>query len=205
MATMVKSSYRDSLAIFRVEIAGTWTAGEFAELLSKLQDLYGFQFLLHRMLERRHLIPLLSGTTAPEQSTSLSDRIQLTIPQLLRSPTVHAFVQPRELDLTIKRLSYGSPGISDLAGVGEIVGHVKDLLLRLLELGTTREERKEKTRAMRIENARSTVALAKEMGYSNEQIQKMVRWVDERQKPVFEFARQEKLTGINVIPEETER
>ena len=78
-------------------------------------------------------------------------------------------------------------------------------MLRLLELHATRDERKERVRALQIENARSMVALEKELGYREKQIKNMVRWVDARQQRLLEFAGEEKLSRISVVPEGTGR
>ena len=51
---------------------------------------------------------------------------------------------------------------------------------------------------MRIENARSMVALTKELGYSKKEIQNMVRWVDTRQKNIFHLASEGKLVNVTV-------
>jgi len=49
------------------------------------------------------------------------------------------------------------------------------------------------------------VALEKELGYREKQIKNMVRWVDARQQRLLEFAGEEKLSRISVVPEGTGR
>jgi hypothetical protein len=61
----------------------------------------------------------------------------------------------------VHRIQFASSGFTDLAGLGTIVGHRKDFLLRLIEIGTTgeqrrlqNEQREETVQKMRIANAR---------------------------------------------------
>ncbi len=64
--------------------------------------------------------------------------------------------------LEIRRLDYASPGVSDLAGIGLIVGHVKDFVHKLIDRRDTQRQRDLKDEKlaveiehMRIENARN--------------------------------------------------
>jgi len=49
--------------------------------------------------------------------------------------------------------------MQDLAGLGAVVGHLKDLLVKILELAASRERRHLENEALRIENARKRLRL----------------------------------------------
>ena len=53
--------------------------------------------------------------------------------------------------LEIIKIRYGSPGFQDVAGVGVIVGHLKDFVLQIIENVTNR-----KRRALEEKNSKST-------------------------------------------------
>ena len=70
-------------------------------------------------------------------------------------------------------------------GVGEIVGHVKDFTIKLIENFSSKrsrnlndEEHELRNQALRIQNAREYVALAKECGFEDSELRQLVHVVD---------------------------
>ena len=177
------------MATLHLDIDGQWSAGEFAGVLLDLQELYAFSYVMSRIWEKARSNEL--PTAAPLGSLQ-------TIPKILTSKSRYSFVDTQELELRLVRVKYGSKGFTDLLGAGKIIETLKEFLLRIIELRATREERQQKVTAMRIENARSMVALTKELGYSKKEIQNMVRWVDTRQKNLFHLASEGKLVEVSV-------
>jgi hypothetical protein len=55
-------------------------------------------------------------------------------------------------DLLVQRTQHNSPGFTDLTGVGQIVGHLKEFLLKLLDCYVTTDERRLKNVRLRHEN-----------------------------------------------------
>src|ERR1043165_855960 len=89
--------------------------------------------------------------------------------------------------LSVVRIEYASPGFKDLGGVGVVVGHMKDFIIELLDRYLNRNQRKLNDDALRIENARKYVQLAKEMGYTDAEIRGMIRFVDDRQETLVKL------------------
>jgi hypothetical protein len=177
------------MATLHLDIDGEWSAPEFAGVLMDLQELYAFSHVMSKILEKARS----NESAAPFPSGALQ-----TIPKMLTSKSLYSFVDPNELELRLLRVKYGSKGFTDLLGAGKIIETLKDFVLKIIELSVTHGERQQKVAAMRIENARSMVALTKELGYSTKQIQGMVRWVDTRQKDLFHLASQRKLLQVSV-------
>jgi hypothetical protein len=82
------------------------------------------------------------------------------------SEDLHDLSLGEEPRLAVAALEYGSSGYCDITGIGVAVGHIKDFLIRLVELWTERERRRleeEKLgvsiQRMRIENAQQFVQL----------------------------------------------
>lgn len=182
------------MAVLRLDIDGQWSATEFAGILMDLQQLYAFIYVLNDLQEK-----LRPSNFAIENTPG---HLQ-TIPKLLISKSLYSFVDPIELEMRIVKVQYGSKGFTDLLGAGKIIETLKDLLLKLIELRSNREEREQKVVAMRIENARSMVALAKEIGYSEKEIQGMARWVDARQRNILDLVSEGKLLQVST-PENPE-
>lgn len=168
---------KESIEIIRFEIDGRWTAAEMAKSLIHLEDLYNLRFVLQvvhedwhdwehfyyelmhfpsfrRSLKRRMLHPALFAGLYP------------TIPTIPLEPRelsqISNLLYPQE-QLEIRRIEYGSPGFKDLAGLGEIVGHIKDFVLAIIEHCSLRkkrnlenEERELKNEQLRIENAENS-------------------------------------------------
>lgn len=60
--------------------------------------------------------------------------------------------------------------IKDIAGLGEIVGHIKDLLLKIIETISMREERKLRNEKLKLENAREFLDIVKKHDLTPEQL-----------------------------------
>ena len=111
--------------------------------------------------------------------------------------------------LEVRRVSYASPGLKDLAGFGEIIGHVKDFLVYLLEfrerrrqLNLENEERELRNDSLRIDNARRFVRLRKESVRADAEERRLIQWVDERQQTFIDLIDQQKISGVDVVDEE---
>jgi hypothetical protein len=106
--------------------------------------------------------------------------------------------------LEVRRISYASPGFTDLAGVGTVVGHIKDFIIKLIERRDSRRQRElnderaalENDR-IRLENARNFVALGRDLGYSETDLRLLAAHVDKKQEPLVRLIQQQKLRGVS--------
>jgi hypothetical protein len=130
--------------VLRVEIDGTWTAQEFADFFKSITVLYG----LRTVLEIR-----------PRERPWGYDRNELALHEAL----IEALrsLEPIE-QLYVRRIQFASPGSIDLVGIGAIVGHVKDLLLRIIDLAVSAERRRLENEGLHIENERRRIENEKE-------------------------------------------
>jgi|ERR1041385_2298379 hypothetical protein len=60
--------------------------------------------------------------------------------------------------------------IKDIVGLGEIVGHIKDFIIKLIEILSTRSERKLKMRRLKLENTSEFLRLAEMHNLTPEQL-----------------------------------
>jgi uncharacterized membrane-anchored protein YhcB (DUF1043 family) len=125
------------------------------------------------------------------------------------------FLEPDE-QLHVERIQFASPGFTDLAGLGTIVGHVTDFLFRLIELCTTgkrrqledekRELENEQTelenQKKRIENVRQFVSVARELGYTNADMRPIIRTISDKQAKLLPLIEQGKISGVRVMTQE---
>lgn len=201
--------------VLRVRIDGHWEASEFAMSLSALDHLYTLRFgLALEVEELRELRDFyLDGPFSP-LPRSMRDvrRWAKLAPSLVRSAggpvgrrPVHSLLEPDER-LVVRRVIYGSPGLKDLLGVGEIVGHVKDLLIRLIDLWSTRRQRSLEDDRRALENqqlqvgiARDFVGVLKEAGYSKRELRQVVASVVHEQKPLVGLIAAGKIISADTI------
>jgi hypothetical protein len=209
-----------TVQILRLNMEGRWLADELGSCMSDLSALYDLRMCLELLredetdwellfdelmhfppLRRRFKRRLLRQQLFP--FAPLAAQIDIT-----KVSTLREYLEPSER-LEVRRLNYASPGTSDLAGVGAIVGHVKDFVHKLIDRHDTRRQRElndERAAAeidhIRIENARSFVALAKDLGYSEMETRKLVTYVDEKQDMLIRLVDQKKLTGASIVGEE---
>ncbi|TWT41338.1 hypothetical protein [Botrimarina hoheduenensis] len=214
----------ETIRILRCHIAGRWSADEMARSFAHMRDLYNLRLLLEisaederdledfyfhyrdmvpwrrRKSKRYPPLPLLFPFAySPFQSLPLD-------PAELNRLT--GFVLPGEV-LEVRRVSYASPGLKDFAGFGEIIGHVKDFLIYLLEfrerrrqLNSENEERELRNDALRIDNARRFVRLRNESVRADAEERRLIQWVDERQQTFIDLVDQQKVSGVEVVDEE---
>jgi hypothetical protein len=198
----------------RIEIEGRWSADDMGRMLVAIAELYDLRFYLEilrdeeKALERyyfdaferlprsrlwRRRIPWafgpMWGVLPPLDETQLSRISQL----------IHA-----DEHIQIRRLSFASPGSVDLVGIGAVVGHLKDLILRLIERRDSKQDRALSVERaelendhLRIENARTFVALARDLGYSDLEIRRMVSYVDNKQEPLVKLVDDDRLQAIS--------
>jgi hypothetical protein len=180
-----------AIKIVRLHIDGHWSAREFGELLLYEKDLLP---LVQRYVKRHRFLPPPFLPWLPTIPTNSDDLIRLS-----------RFLYPAEV-LTVRRIRYGSEGTKDLAGLGAIVGHIKDLIIHLVDLHVNRDRRRLENEKLevdiefqKIETARNYVSLAKECGYDQTECRKLVSFVSEKQEPIVKLIEQSKLLDATVL------
>lgn len=205
--------------IMRCEIEGSWTAKDMAESLLSFRDLYSLRLGLEvvaedqrdleemffemrhfppfrRRLKTRRLHPLLFESLLAGYSLSTGDPVRIA-----------NLIYPHE-ELKVRRIEYSSPGFKDLAGFGEIIGHIKDFSLKLIEHFSNKrsrdlkdDEQELRNQSLRIQNAREFVSLARECGFDEPQIRELVHLVDGKQEPLIRLIESGKLQRVQMLDE----
>ncbi len=87
-----------------------------------------------------------------------------------------------------------------------MVGHLKDLVLRLIERHDSRRQRELNEEhselendALRLENAKKFVQLARDLGYSEADFRRLVAQVDDRQSILVQLIERRKLTAVSNV------
>jgi hypothetical protein len=161
--------------VLRVEIDGRWTAEDMSSSFLAFGELYLIRLLLaieeQSFRETRQI--LASAGLAPNprlllrqwlQQVGVGLRLSL-FDKLQRLQAGQLFLSADET-LAVDRIQYGSLGFKDLTGIGEIVGHIKDFILKLIELVISSEKRREDHKKSRLELAKEFVKIAQELGYT---------------------------------------
>jgi len=206
----------------RLEMDGSWECPDLGRMCLHIEDIYNLRLVLQFMLEdvkewqdelrenpdffflrRKMARALRIGAYSPiTEAIPLSTLLDPL--QLRRLAAILGSSGP----LRIRRIEYASPGFTDLTGVGQIVGHLKDFLVQLIEIcrPSSREQRQLENRQREVDirqreisNAREVVALAKDIGLSETEIQRMVLWMDDRQETFIQLINEGKLTGVRLI------
>ena len=82
--------------------------------------------------------------------------------------------------------------IKDIVGLGELVGHLKDLIIKLIEILSARDEGKLKMRRLKLENASEFLRLAEMHNLTPEQLSNYITLANENSDRPF--------SQINLIP-----
>ncbi len=202
----------------RFHINGNWTAQDFTEYFASLNHIYSvlavveieresarewerhledFDFMLHKMMRTskrfRHWLTFQrSLTPGPLHLLDASD--------LERS---FAVLESGER-LQVRRLQFASPGNTDLSGLGQAMGHVKDIVIKLIDVQVCSNERKikneileEERRSAALRNLREQIAILKDLGYSESEVRAIVASSNPAIEKLLSLINRGLLTGVS--------
>lgn len=208
--------------IIRLELDGRWSAEEFGRAILCLSDLYDLRLFLELLREEWRDLDHIYMELMDLRPRSYSWRRRLArwgpLPWVLGLPhgvppaldeaqlgRLSQLLEPNER-LEVRRINYASPGSADLAGLGAVVGHIKDFVLKLIERRDLKrqrdlsDERAElENDRLRLENARQFVGLARDLGYSETEVRRMIAYVDDKQEPLAQLIAHQKLRDIATL------
>lgn len=183
--------------LLRVEIRGQWAVQSMGSTLSCLSDLYEMRWLLGAIAstlaksgrEGRVARWLMGEWFENLRGLGVGEGVGTHGLGLLLDPR-HDRAAAEGRRFRLWRLRYESPGFVDVVGLGVVIGHLKDLILGLMDrVEATPRNRLEEDR-LRLENAEKYVALVRTIGELSERdLRGLVSWVDVRQGPVIEVIR----------------
>lgn len=182
----MSTEWRSVYTVLRIELNEDWYAPEMGTFLLHLNDLYrlylGLEVIQADERARNYFRDMKANN---EQRLSLSKGL------------VNISHKAQRFNhLRIIRIQYASPGVQDLAGIGVIVGHIKDLVLRLIDLAASKEERKLKNRRLELDNLREQIQIAKEVGYTDKEIKNLLGWAKKRQKTIYDLIEDSKIQSV---------
>src|SRR6266851_4377807 len=143
------------IQVLRLQMEGRWYADEFGAAVCAISDLYDLRFCLELILEDQHDWEMFYDELVHFSPFRRRWKRTLMRHQLMPSPflplastvfdvsalwRLRDYLEPDE-KLEIRRLEYASPGVSDLAGIGVIVGHVKDFVNKLIDRRDAQRQR----------------------------------------------------------------
>jgi hypothetical protein len=196
----------------RLNIDGNWTAAEMSASFAAINDLYALRQALEIVrhdademrlfFERYYFGPRYVPPGIFRRMGHLAG--MPAVSQLLQTPDdLMSILEPGER-LQVRTIRYGSEGFKDFWGVGASVGHLKELIVKLIDVGAGRKRRKLEeegieidNEAKRLKNAREYIQIAKELGYTEPELRQMITWTDKRQIVLIDLARQQKLIGVD--------
>nr|WP_321233603.1 hypothetical protein [uncultured Psychroserpens sp.] len=179
---------------FRIEIKGNWSVTDFQSLTSALDYLYE-SVLTGYLFSKEYEINSFSsyyhnGEDLMEELLSYwinkighKDVIFLDrgrMRRLLRKEFPYDEKNEYLAPLKLVQIQYASPGFGDFAGLGAIVGHLKDILLRLMDSRESKRHRDNRYHKERLENLALELEISKELynhlsriGFEGEELRKL--------------------------------
>ena len=180
--------------MLRIEISGRWSAKDFADFYESIDVVYSVFAIVSveqdsaREFERfyREFIDFYPGPKMPRRY-----RYFLSMQRSLGG-AVHTPIDPSKfrdaaalLDddekLIVLRCEYASPGATDFTGIGQALGHVKEVLLKCVDVWVDRDERtirnqilEQERDAAALKNVRERLAVLKELRYSDSQCRQIL-------------------------------
>lgn len=195
--------------ILRIGIDGNWTASDFAQSFEALDHLYNSRFIFALEAEDFRELRMRYKDFGPYPHMR---RMGYIAP----SPLLHfgasidadSLLEPDER-LFVRRVIYGSPGLKDIAGLGEIVGHVKDLLIKLIDVCSTGRQRELENQRRELENQKLQVEITKEylalgdsLGYTNYEKRQLIAASIAEQQPLIRLIEEGKIVSAQLLDED---
>lgn len=174
--------------MLRVNIDGRWSAKDFADFYESVDTLYSLFSLIEIEKESVyeferfyqeffHFYP--PGLSSPRRFRHFLG-IQRGMPAVGNLPIdpfkfkdASALLEAHER-LSVRRCEYASPGVTDFSGIGQALGHVKDVVLKCIDVWVGRRERQLKNELLEhqrdaeaLKNVRERLSVLKELGYSD--------------------------------------
>ncbi|MBB5354007.1 hypothetical protein HNR46_004279 [Haloferula luteola] len=207
----------------RLSIDGQWTAADFAASLTALDQIYSTMAVLRLEEEAIHDTEMMYRELRefgpfpfhPKMMGRHLRRIMraqipaMIVPdvRLLKIDDLgHSFqiLEPSER-LAVTRLQFASPGFKDLAGLGEVIGHLKDFMIHLIDLYSNRRKRNLECDVMeaelnskRAENAKQLIGIARELGYTKAEMRKLFLHIDKNQEALIQFVSTGRITDATI-------
>lgn len=195
----------DSRQIIRINLSDDWSASDMATFLHELDFLYNLG------------IRIVAAATSNETER----QVEMWTERSLLAQHIKTYHPQTELEVC--QIQYSSPGFTDLAGVGTIVGHIKDFLFRLIDyrvhsrrrnleddqlaaqnakINLENEAIRLKNAQLQLETTRQFLELAKANGFTEEEIQKLIQPVESVQNTLIQFVSDGRIESVELRDEE---
>lgn len=225
----------NEVAVVRINIDGCWTADDMSRSFQALDELYNLLVYaradLPRRFGRKHwkllfeefeLHPLMFrelGIMFPVGDTRIHGDLLAHVSLVIRDiRESESHVLPSTLPaFEVRRVRYGSEGFKDLAGAGDIVGHIKDFVLRIIEMFISRKQRAALIEKAQLENderrkrleqldveieiqkveaATRYVQLMRDVGFTKSQIKSAIQSVGNRGDLIGSLVERGQITSV---------
>lgn len=218
----------EPLNTIRIEMNGRWTAHELGELLVSLSDLYNMRALMSKQESNseKFVLDLLRQLSLQKALQKADEQQKVPLRSIIAPYAWGGGIplESRELarvcqnvlpegTLRVRRVVYSSPGSADLAGIGDSIGHIKDIIFRIIDWKLNREKltlenqklviENELAQAelarIRIENAQKLVDIAKDCGFSEAERRLMISFADGRQEVIVRSIEEDRLRAVLLL------
>jgi len=156
----VEYSSSEQTQVLRIHIDGEWSIGDFGDFFNDLEYLITIgsphQEQLTQLLKFRILQSELIEGRFPFASPSDGDR-------QARMVVVRYFRQSHPALEKVKRISFASPGVVDIAGVGKLAKVIKDIIFGVTDRILDADMRAAKLEAQRQKNIKAMLANANQL------------------------------------------
>jgi hypothetical protein len=178
--------------VIRLEMQGSWTAEDAGICFTNMSKLYEIGLFVALLNEDKSFA---MHYKIPYDHIGIDKKFELFASGISASKK-----------LTVGKMRYASPGAIDLVGIGAVVGHLKDFVLKMVERSDLRVERKLneqrlllENQRLEIENARQFISLAREVGLSEIELRGIADLTRETGKGISQLIEQGKLTKVAVL------
>ncbi|MCP3369651.1 hypothetical protein [Bradyrhizobium cajani] len=174
-------------SILRISIDRTWRATEFSELFQRMETLNELSHFGLLKVDGQSSMGIFRSRFARRfrhDAFWMDAEFEGHIEEQVEAETIRDFVREtaNPIPLHVARIQFASPGFTDLAGIGKVIGEIRRFVMAIVERYDAKEDRalaraeKEQTViSKKIANAERLLNLSNKMGLDHQTRNMMVR------------------------------
>lgn len=217
MDTIIEAKIRNEISnTLRIHVDGSWRVRDILTFYQSLQNLYDIYSYAGILANTKNSISKNYTDTELKVIGLLYQNIlrrEITIiatdDKYIRfSKKFPAQVQILNIvsEFSIKQISFASPGIHDITGAGIIIGHIKEVFLKLFEHKQSKVRRRLEDEKLELENQllylernKKFIDILLEIGFTKEEVRKIISYENFNVAKLAELIESKKINNVEQL------
>ena len=206
-------------ATTRIKIDGDWSPQEMADFLTTWDGLYHLNLLLEHAKPEKlknssglesEVVKWTFPATATVEERTVAIVVPMDTPRWANADLVRSITSlfPSDCQAKIRRVVFASPGFFDIAGLGEVVKQLKELIQFAVTHFSNRQSRSieiaiqgERHRELQLHNTRELLQIARDFQIGEWDVNQLASRLRKHEDLIFALVSEGKITGAEDAPD----